>query len=282
MRAWGMARTGSGEGAVLRHHDRVLSVRDINEWTGAQFPLTLEALIRGGLTGEIEHLARTHGWFEARGSALEDIALTIPLPHPERVVGIGLNFSDHARDLGERVPEEPATFLKPDNTLRVSGADVVLPTASSRVTAEGEIALIFGRDARDVGVEEAPQVIWGAVAVLDLTAEDVLRRNPRFLTRAKGYDGFFVMSPWLIPWEAEDFATVRRIDTSVNHRLATTGTTEQMTYNYGQLVALVTAGVSIGATAILSTGTPGAAVIGSGDVVSADVEGLESVRFQVG
>ncbi len=286
--AWGMARTASsGWSAVLRRGDNALWVHEINEWAGADFPRDLGDLIRGGWTRQIEELAERRGWFRERAHRPDTLTMGLPIPTPERVVGIGLNFRAHAADLKAVVPEEPATFLKPRNTWVPSGARVMLPHASARVTAEAEIALIFGRDAYNLTSREAAGAIWGAMAVLDLTAEDVLQKNPRFLTRAKGYDGFFVMAPWAVPWEEADYRRVRRIEMRVDEDTRTQDTTDHMIYDFDRVVALVAEDVHVGATAVLSTGTPGAAAIQPGNRIAARAEGLydaffETVGFQKG
>lgn len=275
-----MAREGSGWGAVLRQGEVAVRVRDVNESTGSRFATDLGELIAAGETAQIEALVDAEHLMERLGVPRDSLEMGVPLANPERILGIGLNYHHHASDLGVAVPAQPGTFLKTRNTLQADGR-VSLPDASQRVTAEGEVALVFGRDAKSVGIDDAPEVIWGALAVLDLTAEDVLRLNPRFLTRAKGYDGFFVMSPWMVPWTAEEFFRVRRIDTLLNGAVKATNTTDHMTHSFAALIQLVTADVSMGATAILSTGTPGAVVIQPGDHVSAEIEGLYGVEFVV-
>lgn len=281
MIAWGTVQDERGVSAALRNDDVAIVVRDINRWLDEDYPLTLDALIAQEQTGLLAGRAVAEGWFEQYGHAVNSLTLKAPLERPERIVGIGLNFADHAGDLGETVPEEPATFIKPLNTILGTGSTMSLPTCSHRVTAEAEIALIFSRPARNIEAGNFRSVVWGAVAVLDMTAEDILRKNPRFLTRAKGFDGFFAMSSWLVPWEEADFSHGRHIQTVINGRVAAEGSTNQMAYGYGQVVELVTRDVSVGATAILSTGTPGAGVIAPGDTVQARIEGLPGVMFSV-
>ncbi len=277
--AWGMARSAAGWGAVLRQGDAALWVQDINQWHGAHFPLDVGDLIRSGQTRDLQELVEQRGWLADRGVAVESLIMGRPIQSPDRVVGIGLNFRAHARDLKAPVPEEPATFLKPCNTWAASGSPVQLPRASARVTAEAEIALIFGQNAYNLTPQGAARAIWGAMTVLDLTAEDVLQKNPRFLTRAKGYDGFFVMSPWAVAWREEDYRRVRRIETRVDDAIRTQETTDQMIYDFDRVVSFVTDGVHVAPTAVLSTGTPGAAVIHPGTQVAARAEGLYDAYF---
>ncbi|MCL7418064.1 MAG: fumarylacetoacetate hydrolase family protein, partial [Halalkalicoccus sp.] len=104
--------------------------------------------------------------------------------------GIGLNYEEHAGDLGEARPEEPASFMKPRTAVTGPGGPIRLPPReeTERVTAEGELAVLLGRTAGNV--DDPDEVIAGYLPVIDMTAEDVLERNPRFLTRAKSFDTF--------------------------------------------------------------------------------------------
>lgn len=277
--AWGTgARNGGSSTALLRCRDAVVSVQEINEWSGEEWPTDLESLISFGLTERLAQRVLDAGWDASRARPVSEWTLMAPLSRPDRILGIGLNFRDHAHDLGERVPEAPATFLKPTNALVCSGDRIPVPTASERVTVEAEVALIFAHSAKDIKAHQWREAIWGAMAVLDFTAEDVLRKNPRFLTRAKGYDGFFVVSPWMVPWQGAAFDGHRNIDLMINGELAIRGNTEDMVYSYASLVEWVSQDCTMGATAILSTGTPGARVVRSGDAVEARVDGLYDVQ----
>ncbi len=280
MIGWGMAREGAGASAVIRENDRILRISGLNARWGKTYPEGLAMLIRQGMTAEIEQRATDEGLFSTDGEPLDAVTMVLPIAEPERIVGIGLNFRDHARDLQTPVPEAPATFLKPRNTWALSGTTVRLPRISERVTAEGEIALIFGRDARNVTADSASSVIWGAVMVLDLTAEDILQKNPRFLTRAKGYDRFMVVSPWCVRFDPGGFDLVRRLVTRSSDGGRRVGGTDGMIYSWGTLVEVITEEVSIGATAVLSTGTPGAVVVHHGTEVYAEAEGLFPVSFR--
>jgi 2-keto-4-pentenoate hydratase/2-oxohepta-3-ene-1,7-dioic acid hydratase in catechol pathway len=118
---------------------------------------------------------------------------------PRKIWGIGLNYVEHAGDLEEIAPsEEPASFMRPDTTLVGSSEEIRLPEQAERVTGEAELRLIIGREARNLSEEKAPSVVAGLTTILDMTAEDILRKNPRYLTRAKSFDTFFSFGPQLV------------------------------------------------------------------------------------
>jgi 2-keto-4-pentenoate hydratase/2-oxohepta-3-ene-1,7-dioic acid hydratase in catechol pathway len=111
--------------------------------------------------------------------------------HPRKILGIGLNYRDHAADLNAPYPTEPASFMKCDNTIIGPGDAIELPAQSERVTAEAELGVIIGRNCRDISEQQALDYIAGYCLILDMTAEDILQKNPRFLTRSKNFDTFF-------------------------------------------------------------------------------------------
>ena len=118
---------------------------------------------------------------------------------PRKIWGIGLNYAEHAGDLDERAPaEEPASFMRPDTTIIGPEEEIRLPEQSQRVTAEAELGLVIGREAKNVSEVEASSVVAGFTTILDITADDVLRKNPRYLTRAKSFDTFFSFGPHLL------------------------------------------------------------------------------------
>ena len=267
---WGtvVLSDGTRTAAFLRDGEAV-SVAAINSQCGKRYPLDLESVIAEDLDREVAAAGKN-----VPGELAGQVTVAAPLSRPERIVGIGLNYQAHARDLGEHVPQEPATFLKPLNTLIGPGDPIEIPVMSERTTAEAEIALVFGRGCRDVPSASWRQVIFGVVPVLDMTTEDILRKNPRFLTRAKGYDSFFSFGPWIVTLdELSDLSSIV-VETLVNGEVQARSPVSGMTYGPGDLVAFITAGVTVGATAVLSTGTPGAAVIHPGDVAEARVSSV--------
>ncbi|MDA8193281.1 MAG: fumarylacetoacetate hydrolase family protein [Thermaerobacter sp.] len=280
---WGTVQVQGQVSAAIWVHERIVTMSALNAQAGCGFPETLEEIIVRG------DAPRIRAWIDAQGDlyrrvgvSSDGVRLRAPLSRPERIAGIGLNYRAHAADLAESPPEEPATFMKPISTLIGPDETIRLPVASDRTTAEAEVALVFGRGARDVAAEDWKQVIFGLVPVLDMTAEDILRRNPRFLTRAKGFDTFFSMGPWIVtPDEWPDLEDVR-IETVVDGTVAASNTLDAMTYGLAELVQFITAGCTLAPTAVLTTGTPGAAVIRPGMVAEARVAAIGTLKNPVG
>ena len=235
-------------------------------------------------SGRFEELKGLHDRGGAGGAVLDPGRFERgPLyRRPRKIWGIGLNYVEHAGDLSETAPTgEPASFMRPDTTIIGPGDEVVLPEQSERVTAEGELALIIGREARDVSEAEAPSVVAGFVAVLDMTAEDILRRNPRYLTRSKSFDTFFSFGPELVTPDEVDDVDALEVSTVLNGEVRRTNTVSNMTFSPYWLVSFHSRVMTLLPGDIISTGTPGAVVIQNGDVAECRITGFEPLKNPV-
>jgi 2-keto-4-pentenoate hydratase/2-oxohepta-3-ene-1,7-dioic acid hydratase in catechol pathway len=240
-------------------------------------------VIRRDLRADIEAAARDAGAGAFR--PLDAAGFGAPYLHPRMIWGIGLNYVDHAADLAELVPEEPASFVKGDHTIIGPGDPIPLPVQSERTTAEGEVGLVIGRECRNVGEDEALDHVFGLVTILDQTAEDILQRNPRFLTRSKNFPGFFSFGPQIVPLDEAVPAGSRLADlevaTVINGAVHRTAPVSRMRYSPEFLVSFHSRVFPLQPGDIISTGTPGAVVIRPGDVVEARVTGLPALSNPV-
>ena len=227
-------------------------------------------------SGRFYKLKEAYDRGEVRGEAVTRPSHAPLYRRPRKIWGIGLNYVEHAGDLSETAPaEEPASFMRPDTTIIGPGAEIVLPPQSERVTAEGELALVLGCEAKNVSEEEAPSVVAGFTTVLDMTAEDILSRNPRYLTRAKSFDTFFSFGPELVtPDEIEDVDALE-VATVLNGKVHRSNTVSNMTFSPWFLVSFHSRVMTLLPGDVISTGTPGAAVIHDGDVAECRITGFE-------
>ncbi|MGH3358529.1 MAG: fumarylacetoacetate hydrolase family protein [Nocardioidaceae bacterium] len=237
-------------------------------------PTGLLELIASGSADEVLAADVPDGAFTAR----DDVTFAPPYRRPHKIWGIGLNYVEHAGDLAESVPEEPASFIKADHTIIGDGDPIPLPRQSERTTAEAELGLVIGRECRDVSEADALSYVFGVCTVLDQTAEDILQRNPRFLTRAKNFPGFFSFGPEIVPLSAlsgfaADLGDVE-VSTVHNGAVHRRNTVDHMRYSPAYLVAFHSQVMPLHPGDIISTGTPGAVVIRSGDVVECDIPGV--------
>ena len=214
-----------------------------------------------------------------------EVTFAAPYRRPRKIWGIGLNYVAHAADLSETVPDEPASFIKGDHTIIGPGDPIPVPPQSARTTAEGELGLIIGRLCRNVPESSALDYVFGVTAVLDQTAEDILQRNPRFLTRAKNFPGFFSFGPTIVPLasllervgrlaDVEVSTVVNGVDTRVNK-------VGNMRYSPAFLVSFHSAVMPLFPGDIIATGTPGAIHIRPEDVAECRIPGVGVLRNPV-
>jgi 2-keto-4-pentenoate hydratase/2-oxohepta-3-ene-1,7-dioic acid hydratase in catechol pathway len=265
-------RHGDREEAAVVLSDGAASVREVYGSPGEGTDLL--SLLG---SGRFYELKEAHDRGEIRGGASYQLSSYAPLcRRPRKIWGIGLNYVEHASDLSESAPtDEPASFMRPDTTIIGPGDEVVLPAQSERVTAEAELAVIIGREAKDVAEEDAPSVVAGFTTVLDMTAEDILRRNPRYLTRSKSFDTFFSFGPELVtPDEIADLDALE-VSTVLNGEVQRTNVVSNMVFSPWWLVAFHSRVMTLLPGDVISTGTPGAVVIQEGDVAECRITGFE-------
>ena len=206
---------------------------------------------------------------------LENIELTSPYLDPPKIWGIGLNYREHAKDLDENSPDqEPASFMKPTTTIVAPGSPIILPVQSDRVTGEAELGVIIGKRCKDVSLSQAPQVIFGYTTIIDMTAEDILRRNPRFLTRSKSFDTFFSFGPVVVTADEIDDLSAVTVRTILNGEIGAENIVANMTFGPLELVSFHSHVMTLEPGDIISTGTPGALKLSHGDQIGCFVEGV--------
>lgn len=230
----------------------------------------------GGTLGEIDDAT-------ADPVPAADLSFSAPLKSFGKLWGIGLNYEEHAGDLDEQRPTEPASFMKPSSALTGPGGPIRLPSVkqSERVTAEAELAAVMGRTCTGITSEEVENVVAGFLPVIDMTAEDVLQRNPRFLTRAKSYDTFLVPGAALaVPEEPLDLEPLS-VRTEVNGEVQAENEIRNMLFPPAEIVSFHSDIMTLEPGDLFSTGTPGAASISPGDEVQAVVESIGSVHAPV-
>jgi 2-keto-4-pentenoate hydratase/2-oxohepta-3-ene-1,7-dioic acid hydratase in catechol pathway len=263
-------RVEGEETAAVVVGDGLVPVPRINAHLGRAWPTDLLSLLKQGLSPLLLRDAeRTPGpippW-EATYAPL--------YRRPRKIWGIGLNYRDHAADLSAPFPSEPASFMKGDHTIIGPNEVIQLPPESERVTAEAELGVIIGRQCRFLSEEEAASCIAGYCLILDMTAEDILQRNPRYLTRSKNFDTFFSFGPELVtPDEVLDVLRLR-VGTYLNGALHRENVVANMAFPPFYLVSYHSHIMTLYPGDIISTGTPGAVVIQHGDIAECRIEGM--------
>jgi 2-keto-4-pentenoate hydratase/2-oxohepta-3-ene-1,7-dioic acid hydratase in catechol pathway len=214
---------------------------------------------------------------------LSEIEPRLPYAVPPKIWCIGLNYKSHAEDIAAVQPEEPGSFMKPASCMFQPGGRIYLPPpeVSDDVDAEGELGVIIGRSCRFVPVEKAREVIYGFTTTLDLTALDVLRKNPRYLTRAKSIDTFFSFGPVIVT--ADEVPDIEGLEVITEHNggICSRDFVRNMKHRPLNLVSFHSDFFTLHAGDIISTGCPKGARIKPGDTVGARIEGVGAVSATV-
>ena len=202
---------------------------------------------------------------------LEEVRLLAPVIPRSKVIGIGRNYADHAREMGNEVPAEPLMFLVPNTAVVGPGDPVVIPRQSTNVHYEGELAVVIGKIAKDVRVEDAAECIYGYTIANDVTARDWQRTDGQW-ARAKGFDTSCPLGPWV---ETELDVTDLRLVTRLDGEVVQDGTTADMVHQVADLIVYASAAFTLLPGDVILTGTPsGVGPVTAGQRVSIEIEGI--------
>jgi 2-keto-4-pentenoate hydratase/2-oxohepta-3-ene-1,7-dioic acid hydratase in catechol pathway len=213
---------------------------------------------------------------------LEDVRLLAPVLPRSKVVGIGRNYAAHAAEMGNDVPEEPLMFLKPNTSVIGPGDPIFYPSQTQNLHFEGELAVVIGRICRDVPPEQATDVIHGYTIGNDVTARDLQKSDVQF-TRAKGFDSFCPLGPWIeTDLDPHDFAEGRRVQTHLNGDLKQDGSTSDLIFDIPTLIAHISSVMTLLPGDVILTGTPkGVGPMEVGDEVEVSIAGLGTLTNKV-
>ncbi len=209
---------------------------------------------------------------------LASVRLLAPIL-PSKVICVGKNYADRAREMGTEPPEEPVIFLKPSTAVSGPGDSIVRPTdLSERVDYEGELAVVIGRLCRQVPAGRVPEVIFGYTCANDVTARDLQARDGQW-TRAKGFDTFCPLGPWM---ETDVDPADLELSTSLNGEVKQHSRTSLMLHGVAELIMAVSQVMTLLPGDVLLTGTPaGVGPMGKGDQVSVTIEGIGTLTNPV-
>lgn len=198
---------------------------------------------------------------------------------PSKIVAVGKNYADHAAEMGTPVPEEPLLFMKPSTAIIATDGVILYPGQSQRVDYEGELALIIGDRCVDCTPEQAQAKIWGYTIANDVTARDLQRKDGQW-TRAKGFDTFCPLGPWIV----RDVSPGARLQTFVNddQKPVQSAYIDQMVFPPDVLVSYISQAITLLPGDVVLTGTPeGVGPLQVGDRVRVEIEGIGYLNSSV-
>jgi 2-keto-4-pentenoate hydratase/2-oxohepta-3-ene-1,7-dioic acid hydratase in catechol pathway len=192
---------------------------------------------------------------------------------PSKIVCVGRNYAEHAKELGNEVPAEPTIFLKPPSSLIASGGVIVYPRLSQRLDYEGELGVVIGRRARNVKSSDAAGYILGYTCVNDVTARDLQRKDGQW-TRGKGFDTFCPVGPCIVPRDEVDLAGLR-VRTFVDGEKKQDASITEMIFSVNDIIAYVSGFMTLEPGDLIATGTPsGVGPLQPGSQVRIEIDGV--------
>jgi 2-keto-4-pentenoate hydratase/2-oxohepta-3-ene-1,7-dioic acid hydratase in catechol pathway len=277
---------GSEKLAVCTHRGPILMER-INRELHLDWPEQMDELLQNELFFEL------NTWYASEGNAriesrLQSAVQIQPVSYaplyrrPPKIWGIGLNYAAHARDLAESQPANmPASFMKPRTAIIGHGDTIHIPLLSQKTTAEAELGIVIGKRCRHMARENWLDAVAGFTPIIDVTAEDILRQNPRYLTLSKSFDTFFAFGPQLVtPDEIADLYQLK-VQTRLNGRAHAENLVQHMRFLPDQLVSFHSQVMTLLPGDIISSGTPGAVAINHGDEITCTISGFEALTNRV-
>lgn len=202
-----------------------------------------------------------------------------PAAAPGKIVCIGRNYAAHAKELGNEVPKEPLLFFKPTTSLLAPGGTILLPRQSEKVEHEAELGVILGKRCKDVARADALGAVFGYTCVGDITARDLQKKDGQW-TRAKGFDTFCPVGPWI---ETDVDPSNVRVTCRVNGAVRQDGHTKDMIFDIATLVSYISEAMTLEPGDLISTGTPeGVGPLADGDTLEIEISGIGVLRAHVG
>ncbi len=238
-----------------------------------EHPDSVAAISGDPLVGAVNYTGERH--------RLDDVRLLAPVIPRSKIVGIGRNYAAHASELGNEVPTTPLVFLKPNTSVIGPGDPIIKPSQTNDLQFEGELAVVIGRICRQVPSSRVAEVIFGYTVANDVTARDLQRSDGQW-TRAKGWDSFCPLGPWIV--SHLDLAEAGRLHltTSLDGSVHQQGITSQMVHPIDELVSFVSDFTTLLPGDVILTGTPaGVGPMVPGQEVSVEIESIGTLSNPV-
>ena len=212
-----------------------------------------------------------------KGIPFSNVKVEVPC-EPTKIVAVGLNYSEHAKEFGGDQLADPILFLKPTTSLLADGGTIIRPKNSERVDYEAELCVVIGKTAKDVTKEEANDYILGYTCANDVTARDLQKKDGQW-TRGKGFDTFCPVGPWI---ETDICPDSLDISLKLNEEIKQDGNTNMMMFNAAELVSYISGIMTLLPGDIIITGTPaGIGPMAEGDRVSVTINGIGTLTNYV-
>jgi 2-keto-4-pentenoate hydratase/2-oxohepta-3-ene-1,7-dioic acid hydratase in catechol pathway len=257
--------------------DKVATKDEITFLTGIPIPFTVKEFLFDGWYDEIKNKIGDLPYEEN----ISKFKLLSPIQNPNKIICLAFNYSDHAEEQGLQAPEDPVIVIKPRTTLTSTESDIVCPDFVSELDYEVELAVIIGKNCKNVSVEDASKAVFGYMVFNDVSARDIQFKDKQF-TRGKSFDTFAPCGPWITTADEIKDAQNLKMTTKINGELRQNSSTSKMFIKIPEIVSKISKVMTLEKGDIIATGTPAGVALKNpnveflkdGDKVEMEIEGL--------
>jgi 2-keto-4-pentenoate hydratase/2-oxohepta-3-ene-1,7-dioic acid hydratase in catechol pathway len=275
---------GETYGIISADGRKIITKQDFQEQTGVPIPQTVKEFIVKGWFSEVEKYLPTVEF----SSNIDEVNLLAPIPDPSKIICLAFNYYDHARDAGLTPSDEPVIFIKPRTALNHPFDDIVCPRFVQRLDYEAELAIIIGRNTKNIEPEKASESVFGYMILHDVSARDIQFKDKQF-TRGKGIDTFAPCGPWITTKDEIIDAQNLHIVTKVNDEIRQNSSSSKMVISIEKIISSLSRVMTLEAGDIISTGTPAGVAMSmkepkylkDGDIVEITIENIGTIRNRI-
>ncbi len=275
---------GETYGIISADGKKIITKQDFQEQTGVPIPQTVKEFIVRGWFSEVEKYITTIEF----SNNIKEADLLAPIPDPSKIICLAFNYYDHARDAGLTPSDEPVIFIKPRTTLNHPFNDVVCPKFVQRLDYEAELAIIIGKNTKNIEPEKASESIFGYMILHDVSARDIQFKDKQF-TRGKSIDTFAPCGPWITTKDEIINAQNLQIITKVNGEIRQNSSSSKMVISIEKIISSLSRVMTLEAGDIISTGTPAGVAMSmkepkylkDDDIVEITIENLGTIRNRI-
>jgi 2-keto-4-pentenoate hydratase/2-oxohepta-3-ene-1,7-dioic acid hydratase in catechol pathway len=275
---------GETYGIISSDGKNIITKLDFQEQTGVPIPQTIKEFILRGWINEVKKYINDITF----SNKLNDTDLLAPIPDPSKIICLAFNYYDHARDAGLTPSDEPVIFIKPRTALNHPFNDVVCPAFVERLDYEAELAVIIGKNTKNIEPGNAADYIFGYTILHDVSARDIQFKDKQF-TRGKSIDTFAPCGPWITTKDEINDPQNLQIVTKVNGEIRQNSSSSKMVISIERIISSLSKVMTLEAGDIISTGTPAGVAMSmkepkylkNGDIVEITIENLGTIRNRI-
>ena len=257
--------------------DKVSTKDEIVYLTGVPLPQNVKDFLFDGWYDEIKNKIKDLPY----GESISKYKLLPPIPNPNKIICLAFNYVDHAKEQGLQAPEDPAIIIKPRTALNSTNSDIICPDFVTQLDYEIELALIIGKNCKNISIEDATNVIFGYMIFNDVSARDIQFKDKQF-TRGKSFDSFAPCGPWISTSDEIQNPQNLKMTTKINGEIRQNSSSSNMFIKIPEIISKISKVMTLEKGDIISTGTPAGVMLNKpnavflkdGDKVEMEIENL--------